>query len=99
MEDMAMKRMLMAGAAMVLLAGGTARAELVASANDNKATLVNGATVVARNPAPDSVTVLDLSASPARRVAEVQAPASVVGPPFSVALTPDERLVAVTVMN
>jgi DNA-binding beta-propeller fold protein YncE len=96
MEDMAMKRMLMAGAAMVLLAGGTARAELVASANDNRATLVNGATVIAQNPAPDSVTVLDLSASPPRRVAEVQAPASVVGPPFSVALTPDERLVLVT---
>ncbi len=73
-----------------------ASAQLLVSANDAKARLINGATVIAADPPPDTVTVLDISANPPRRVAEVQAPTSVVGPPSSVALTPDERLVLVT---
>jgi DNA-binding beta-propeller fold protein YncE len=86
---------LVAGVSMLALAG-PASAQLMASANDGKARLVNGATVIANPPTPDSVTVLDLGATPPRLVAQVEAPASVVGPPLSVALTPDERLVLVT---
>jgi DNA-binding beta-propeller fold protein YncE len=85
---------LLAGAAVALAL--PASAELLVSANDAKARLINGATVIAADPPPDTVTVLDISASPPRQVAEVQAPTSVVGPPLSVALTPDERLVLVT---
>jgi DNA-binding beta-propeller fold protein YncE len=42
------------------------------------------------------VTIIDLKANPPRVVAEIKAPASVVGPPLSVALTPDESLALVT---
>jgi DNA-binding beta-propeller fold protein YncE len=86
---------LLAGASILALAG-PAPAQILASANDAKAVLVNGAPAVAPNPAPDTVTFHDLSASPPRLVATVEAPASVVGPPTSVALTPDERLAIVS---
>ncbi|GJD48497.1 hypothetical protein OPKNFCMD_1218 [Methylobacterium crusticola] len=78
--------------------GATAlRAELAVSANDGH-TLLNdaGIQVAAPPPAADSVTVLDLSANPPRVVGEVAAPASVVGPPQSVALAPDESFALVT---
>jgi DNA-binding beta-propeller fold protein YncE len=71
-------------------------AELAVSANDSKAILVDGVTRVAANPPPDTITVLDLSPSPPRVLAEVAVPASVVGPPLSVALTPDQGLALVT---
>jgi len=48
------------------------------------------------NAEPDTVTIIDLSASPPRIIAEVQAPASVVGPPGSVALALDESFALVT---
>ena len=41
-----------------------ASAQIAVSANDNKAILVNGAATVATNPAPDTVTIIDLSAKP-----------------------------------
>ncbi len=92
-----MKRTLLSGAALTALAmAAPASAQLVASANDAKAVLVNGVSTVVQNPPPDSVSVFDLSTSPPRAVAQVEAPGSVVGPPSSIALTPDERLVLVT---
>jgi DNA-binding beta-propeller fold protein YncE len=86
---------LFAGAALCALSA-PALAQLAVSANDGKAILVNGAARIAPTPLPDSISVIDLSASPPRVVATVQAPVSVVGPPSSVALTPDERLAIVT---
>jgi DNA-binding beta-propeller fold protein YncE len=71
-------------------------AQIAISANDNKVMLVNGAVQVVQNPAPDTVTVIDLKANPPRAIAEIPVPASVVGPPFSVAITPDEGLALVT---
>jgi len=73
-----------------------AAAEIAVSANDNKVALVNGTVQVVRNPAPDTLTIIDLRASPPKVLAEIPVPGSVVGPPFSVALTPDERLALVT---
>jgi DNA-binding beta-propeller fold protein YncE len=73
----------------------TAHAQLAITSNDNKVVLDNGTVKVVPNPAPDTVTIVDLKASPPRVVAEIAAPGSVVGPPFSVALTPDERLALV----
>jgi DNA-binding beta-propeller fold protein YncE len=73
-----------------------AEAQLAVSVNDNKVLLVNGTVTVVRSPAPDTVTIMDLRSSPPRVVAEIPAPASVVGPPVSVAITPDERLALVT---
>jgi DNA-binding beta-propeller fold protein YncE len=72
-----------------------AHAQLAVTSNDNKVVLDNGTVKVVPNPAPDTVTILDLKASPPRVVAEIAAPGSVVGPPFSVALTPDESLALV----
>jgi DNA-binding beta-propeller fold protein YncE len=72
-----------------------AHAQLAVTSNDNKVVLENGTVKVVANPAPDTVTILDLKTSPPRVVAEIAAPGSVVGPPFSVALTPDETLALV----
>ena len=72
------------------------RAELAVSANDNKAVLDNGVTKVVQNPQPDTVAVIDLSASPPKLIAEIPVPASVVGPPGSVAVAPDESYALVT---
>ena len=71
-------------------------AQIAVSANDNKVVNVNGAVKVVPNPPPDTVAIIDLKASPPRVIAEVQAPVSVVGPPLSVAITPDESLALVT---
>ena len=69
---------------------------LAVSANDNKAVLVNGVTTAVPNPAPDTVAIIDLRFTPPRVVAEIEAPASVVGPPLSVAVAPDESIALVT---
>src|SRR3989441_10471091 len=73
-----------------------AGAQIAVSANDNKVVNLNGVVPVVPNAPPDTVSVIDLKASPPRVVAEVQAPVSVVGPPLSIALTPDESLAIVT---
>ncbi len=82
-------------AALLSLSSG-AGAQLALSANDGKAVLVDGVNVVPANPAPDSVTVIDLNATPPKAVGEVAAPASVVGPPSSVAIARDESFALVT---
>jgi DNA-binding beta-propeller fold protein YncE len=73
-----------------------ASAQLAVSANDNKAVLVNGVGMVADNPQPDTVAIIDLSAKPPKVIAEVKAPTSVVGPPQSVAVSRDESFALVT---
>jgi DNA-binding beta-propeller fold protein YncE len=90
-----MKRLLLAGTAMLALAA-SARAQLLLSANDNKVVLENGAVKTLREPQPDTLSVIDLSANPPALRAEIAVPASVVGPPTSVAVTPDEKLALVT---
>jgi len=73
-----------------------AHAQLAVTANDNKVVNVNGRVQVVPNPPPDTVTILDLKASPPKSLGTVQAPVSVVGPPSSVAIAPDESLALVT---
>ena len=79
----------------VLALATAANAQLAVTSNDNKVMLDNGTLKILKDPAPDTVTVIDLKASPPRVLAEIAAPGSVVGPPFSVALTPDESLALV----
>ena len=74
----------------------TVEAQIVVSANDNKVRLVNGQVQVVQNPPADTVAIIDLGQSPPKVIAELNAPASVVGPPLSVAITPDESLALVT---
>jgi DNA-binding beta-propeller fold protein YncE len=72
------------------------RAQIAVSANENKVTLVDGVITTIRNPPPDTVTVLDLSVSPPRVVAEIPVPASIIGPPESAAIAPDGSIALVT---
>ena len=91
------RRRLLAALLLALAAPATvAQAQIALSANDNKQVLENGVVRIAREPAPDTLTVIDLSTTPPRIRGEIQVPASVVGPPYSVAITPNERLALVT---
>lgn len=74
----------------------SAEAQLAVSSNDNKVTLDNGVVKVVPNPAPDTATIIDLGATPPRVVAEISVPGSVVGPPLSVAIAPDQSLALIT---
>jgi DNA-binding beta-propeller fold protein YncE len=73
-----------------------ASAQIALSANDNKAVLVNGVNTVPENPAADTVTIIDLGVTPPKVLGELKAPASVVGPPQSVAIAMDESYALVT---
>ncbi len=77
------------------LSAAIGEAQVVVSANDSKATLIDGVNTPVRNPPPDTVTIIDLSASPPKVIGEVRAPNSVVGPPQTVAIAPDESIALV----
>jgi DNA-binding beta-propeller fold protein YncE len=79
-----------------LITTPTASAQLAVSANDNKVVLVNGVSTVVQNPPADTVAIIDLQQFPPKILAEIEVPVSVVGPPLSVAITPDESLALVT---
>jgi DNA-binding beta-propeller fold protein YncE len=80
----------------LLLAPLAAEAQLAVSSNDNKVRLDNGVNNVVKNAPPDTVSIIDLAVLPPRVVAEIPVPGSVVGPPFSVAVAPDESIALVT---
>lgn len=84
------------GAAVLPFTVNPAMSQIAITANDAKVELVDGVPKVVPNPVPDTVTIIDIKASPPRVIGEVQAPTSVVGPPVSVAITPDESLALVT---
>jgi DNA-binding beta-propeller fold protein YncE len=84
------------GAVVLPFTLSSAMAQIAVVATDTKVELVNGVSKVVQNPVPDTVTIVDLKASPPKVIGEVQAPGSVVGPPLSVAITPDESLALVT---
>jgi DNA-binding beta-propeller fold protein YncE len=89
-------RFLFAACAVAPFAVSAARAELAVSANDGKAILIDGVTTVPPSPKPDYVAVIDLAGSLPRVIGEVKVPTSVVGPPQSVAIAPDESFALVT---
>ena len=91
-----MRHWLLAGIVASGLGAGGASAQLLLSANDNKVVLENGVVRTLRESAPDSLTVIDLASGTPQIRAEIAVPASVIGPPVSVAITPDERLALVT---
>ena len=71
-------------------------AQIAVSANENKVVNVNGTNTVIENAPPDTVTIVDLGASPPKVLGEVKAGTSVVGVPQSVAVAPDESIALVT---
>jgi len=87
---------LMLLAIVLFLLASTAFAQIAVSVNDNKVMLDNGTVKVVPNAPPDTLSVIDLKSTPPRVVSEIPVPGSVVGPPFSVAITPDEGLALVT---
>jgi len=89
-----MKRIALAAVACILAT--PAAAQLAVSANDNKQINTAGVGSVVPSPAPDSVSVIDLGVFPPKLVGEVAAPNSVVGPPNSVAVAPNEAYALVT---
>src|ERR1043166_8646279 len=80
----------------LLLFGFDAQGQIAVSANDGKIALVDGQNTVPPNPAPDTVTIVDIGVSPPKILGEVKAPTSVVGPPQSVAVSRDESFALVT---
>jgi DNA-binding beta-propeller fold protein YncE len=72
------------------------QAQIAVSANDGKQVLADGEQVVPAKPLPDTVSLIDLSVSPPRLLGSVEAPTSVIGPPASVAVAPDESIALVT---
>ena len=78
------------------IAVAPAAAQLAIVANDGKAVLVDGVNTVPANPVSDYIAVVDLGAKPPKIVAELLAPASIVGPPQSAAINADESLALVT---
>jgi DNA-binding beta-propeller fold protein YncE len=72
-----------------------AGAQLAVSSNDNKVINVEGVNKIVENPAPDNVTIIDLGVTPPKIVGQLNAPGSVVGPPQSVAVAPDESIALV----
>jgi len=81
--------------AMPMLPTGVS-AQLAVSSNDGKGVLINGVNTVPDKPTPDNVAVIDLNVSPPKILAEVNVPTSLVGPPQSVAIAPDESFALVT---
>ena len=94
---MSLPRLAAVAVTLAMLSGAElAHAQLLLSTNDNKVALVNGVATVVSNPPPDTLTVIDIKSWPPKVVAELDVPGSVVGPPFSVALAPDESIALVT---
>lgn len=73
-----------------------ASADIAISANDGKGMLIKGVNTVPDNPAPDNITILDLATTPPKVIATINVPTSLVGPPQSVAIAPDESFALVT---
>ncbi len=82
-------------AVVVALAATPAAAEFAVSANDGKVKLVNGVATTVKD-GKDTITIIELSANPPKIVAEFEAPASVAGPPTSVAVAPNGSIALVT---
>ena len=73
-----------------------AAADLAVTANDSHSSNVDGIVGPAKNPPPDTVSIIDVSQYPPKAIATVAAPTSVVGAPTSIWISPDESFVIVT---
>jgi DNA-binding beta-propeller fold protein YncE len=93
-EEETMRNTVIAGICVTLgFASVQASAQLAVSSNDHKIKQENGVNKNVANPPPDSITIVDLGVLPVKVVGTVDnVPGSVVGPPLSVAITPDESI-------
>ena len=72
-----------------------AAAQIAVSANDGKVRLENGVVKTTPNN-PDTVAIIDMVARPPKLLHEIEVPTSIVGPPTSVAISPDRSIALVT---
>ena len=94
-------------ASIVLLAGCAAQTpaivgrhpHLILSGNDGKFPNVDGVYKVADPPLGDTLTVLDATGFPPRKIAEIEIQHTVTAPPMTIAITPDEKLALVSAPN
>jgi len=91
-----MWRCILLAGAMSMAAAVDVSAQIAVSANDSKVKLVDGKVTVQKDPAPDTVSIIDLRANPPRVLAEIEVPNSVVGPPLNVAISPHEDIALIT---
>ena len=92
-----MRNTVITGVCVALSLGAVqAHAQIAVSSNDHKITQANGVNTNVTNPPPDSITIVDLGALPVKVLGTISnVPGSVVGPPLSVAITPDESIALV----
>src|SRR5262249_43011029 len=76
-----------------------ARADIAISANDAHSSLVEGVGGAVKEPLPDNVSVIDLSQSPPKIIANVEAGTSVLGPGQGVYVARDESFAIVPAGN
>lgn len=94
-----MRSLLTAGVAMLALIGlarATEAADFALSANDNHTTVIDGKTLGIRNPLPDTLSVIDLHATPPHLVSSINVPFSDIGPPMAIAIAADASFALVT---
>ena len=89
-----MKRTMIAVALAAAFAA-PASAQIAVSANDGKVRLENGVVKTTPNN-PDTVAIIDMVARPPKLLHEIEVPTSIVGPPTSVAISPDRSIALVT---
>ncbi len=82
--------------ALLCLAAAASAGHLILSANDGKYPNIEGVYKVADPMPPDTLTILDARSFPPRTIVELETNTSVIGPPFGVTLTPDEKLALVS---
>ncbi len=85
----------MIAAALATAFAAPAWAQIAVSANDGKVRLENGVVKTTPNN-PDTVAIIDMGARPPKLLHEIEVPTSIVGPPTSVAITPDRSIALVT---
>jgi DNA-binding beta-propeller fold protein YncE len=73
-----------------------ARADIAVSVNDGHTALVNGVQVAPNPVKPDTLSVIEFGKGAARVLGSIDVPGSVVGPPMSVWVAPDESWAIVT---
>ena len=79
------------------LVAPAAHAQIAVIALENKVVLVNGVATPVANPKPDGAALLDLSTTPPKLIAQIELPsATVLGPPTTVAVTPDESMAIIS---
>jgi DNA-binding beta-propeller fold protein YncE len=74
---------------------GSASGKVLVSANDAAVARIEGAMVMLKDAPSDTLAIIDVSQFPPKTIQEIEVPASVVGPPSAVAVTPDQRLALV----